>query len=177
MKNPIKKIAGGLMVAILVATIGVVLVGAETEDADETEDWHMPMIDGHKMFGHRGMTAELTEDQQAEIEELISDLTEEGASCEEIREAVYLKLDEMGILDDRLDNAIDQTEKRLEILNRENELRDQGYSWEEINEIIQEEFVLEHPIDTFHGFHRGFYENGEVPDFNSKESSIETTAI
>ena len=62
---------------------------------------------------------------------------------EEINEAITEKLDEWGILDNRLDDAIEQTEMRLEILNRQKELREQGYSWDEINDLIQEEYGLE----------------------------------
>ena len=175
MKKPVTKIVGVLMVATILATIGAVLVGAETDDASETEDWHMPFFGTEKMFGHRGMRPELSDEQQAEIDALITSLTEEGASCDEIREAIDEKLDEMGILDEQLDNAIEQTEQRLEILNRENELRDQGYSWEEINEIIQEEFDLEYPAGICQGF-------GQDPQWTFHEHSeedlaIETTAI
>jgi len=175
MKKPVTKIAGVLVVAILLATIGAVLVGAETDDASETEDWHMPFFCRGNMFGHRGIRPELTEDQQAEIDALITSLNEEGASCEEIREAISTKLDEMGVLDEQLDNAIEQTEKRLEILNRENELRDQGYSWEEINEIIQEEFDLDYPTGICQDFGRGRPWNFD--DSSEEKLSIETTAI
>ena len=149
MKKQGTRIVGGLMVALLIATIGAVLVSAETENADETEDWDLPFHDRGNMFGPQTFDNELTDEQQAEIDVLITNLNEQGASSEEIREAVFAKLSEMGILDERLDNAIEQTEQRLEILNREQDLRDQGYSWEEINEIIQEEYVLEHPTGIY----------------------------
>jgi len=143
MKKTRTKIIGGLMVAILFATIGAVLVSAETDDAEDSEDWHLPIHRERNMFGLKIPKNELTEDQQSEIDSLITILSEDGASCEEIREAIFDKLDEMGIIDEHLDDAIEQTEQRLMILNRENELRDEGYSWEEINEIIQDEFVLD----------------------------------
>jgi len=160
---------------MLIATIGIVLVGAETDNADDTEDWHLPMMGKERILGHRGIFYELTEEQQDEIDAMIASLTEEGATCEEIREAIHAKLDEMGILDEQLDNAIEHTEQRLEILNRENELRDQGYSWEEINDIIQEEFDLDYPIGICHDFGRGrhWVFNNQIEE----ESSIETTAI
>ena len=159
MKKQGTRIVGGLIVAMLMATIGAVLVSAEAENAGETEDWHLPFHGRGNMFGHRTFDNELTDEQQAEIDALITSLSEEGASHEEIREAVFSKVSEMGILDERLGNAIEQTEKRLEILNREQELRNQGYSWEEINEIIQDEYVLEHPSGMYHGFSRGFFNN------------------
>lgn len=162
-KNKMKKqgtrIVGGLMVAMLMATMGAVPLSAETDNAGETEDWHLPFKDRENMFEHRAFDNELTEDQQAEIDELITKLNEEGASSEEIREAVFVKLNELGIFDDQLDNAIEQTEQRLELLNRENELRDQGYSWEEINEILQVEYVLEHPSSIYYEFDQSIYNN------------------
>ena len=159
MKKQRTRIVGGLMVVMLMATIGAVLVSAETENEGETEDWHLPFQGRGNIFGHRTFDNELTDDQQAEIDALITSLNEEGASPGEIREAVFTKLSEIGILDERLDNAIEQTEQRLEILNKEQELRDQGYSWEEINEIIQEEYVLKHPSDIYHGFSQEIYNN------------------
>ena len=66
MKKQGTKIIGGLMVAMIIATIGAVLVSAETEDAEDTEKWHMQFI-GRGMFGQ-----DLTDEQQAELEELIT---------------------------------------------------------------------------------------------------------
>jgi len=57
-----------------------------------------------------------------------------------MRTAIQEKLDEFGVLDTRLDNEIAQTEQRLTILNRQKELRNEGYSWNDINSIIEEEF-------------------------------------
>ena len=37
------------------------------------------------------------------------------------------------------------------MLYRKNELRDQGYTWDEIEDLIQEEFDIEHPDDFGHG--------------------------
>ena len=159
MKKQRTRIVGGLMVAIIMATIGTVLVSAENENADETEELHLPFHGKEGLTRYRTFEDELTDDQQAEIDALITSLNEEGASNEEIREAVYTKLDELGIMDKRLDTAIEQTEQRLEILNRENELRDQGYIWEEINEIIQEEYVLEHPSNIYYELNLGIYNN------------------
>ena len=157
-----KKIIGGLMVAIVIATMGAVFVSAETDNASDTGDWHRPCWGNRQMYKQPAIDSELTEDQQIELDELVSNLIDEGASREEIREAVFEKLDEFCVLDERLDKAIERTEQRLEILNRENELRDQGYSWDEIIDIIQEEFVLENPSGEYsgmmprHGMVRGF---------------------
>ena len=157
-----KKIIGGLMVAIAIATIGAVFARAETDTASDTGDWHRPFWGNRQMYKQPAMNSELTEEQQMELDELVTNLLDEGASREEIREAIFDKLDEFGVLDERLDKAIERTEQRLEILNRENELRDQGYSWDEIITIIQEEFVLENHSIGYkgrmprHGMVRGF---------------------
>ena len=87
--------------------------------------------------------SELTDEQQTELEELMTSLREQNASLDEIRTAIQEKLDEFGVLDTQLDNEIAQTEQRLTILNRQKELRNEGYSWDEINNIIEDEFDLE----------------------------------
>jgi predicted nuclease with TOPRIM domain len=175
MKKPTTKIVGGLMVAILLTTIGAVLVGAETGYAGETEDWHLLLHHREKISGYKGFNPELSNDQQAEIDELISSLIKENASCDEIKEAIFAKLDEMGILDEKLDNAIQETEQRLKILERENELRDQGYSWGEISETIKEEFDLEYPSDIYGGFSQESCWN--YNDSSEKELSLGTTKV
>lgn len=68
---------------------------------------------------------------------------DQNATPEEIQTAIQEKLDEYGVLDTQLDNEIAQTEQRLIILNRQKELRNEGYNWDEINTIIQDEFDLE----------------------------------
>ena len=108
MEKTTKKIVGGLMIAMLIAMIGAVIVSAETDETDDSENWHMPFNGREKMEGKQPFNNELTEEQQEEIEELITSLTEEGATCDEIREAIHNKLDEMGILDERLDKAIEK---------------------------------------------------------------------
>ena len=164
-KTTMKKISGILIIAIALATIGAVIVSAETEDTDDTENEHMPFEGKGHMFGKTRYYSELTDEQQDEIDSLLTSLEEEGASFEEIQEAINDKLDEMGILDEHLDSEIERTEQRLSILYRKDELREQGYSWEEIDEIIQEEFDLDCPMEIDHsmmpdrGFnhkHRGF---------------------
>ena len=163
MKNTSKKLVGGFMVALLIATIGAVIVSADSDDTTDDESKYN-FVWGFGGRGHMGVSKgnlfyELTDEQEEELIQLKQTMIDEGATCEEIREAIMEKLDEWGILDKRLDEAIEQTELRLEILNRQKELREQGYSWEEISSIIQEEFNME---DTFgdgnmfgHGFRHG----------------------
>ena len=78
-------------------------------------------------------------------------LKEQNATRNETQAAIQEKLYEYGILDTQLDNEITQTEQRLTILNRQKELRDQGYSWDEINTIIKDEFDLENIINMGYG--------------------------
>ena len=163
MEKTSKKLIGGLLVVMIIATIGTVIAIGETEDTTEDESsnnffWgfggkaHMEISKGNLFY-------ELTDEQEEELLQLKQTMIDENATCEEIQEALMEKLDEWGILDKRLDEAIEQTELRLEILNRQKELREQGYSWEEISSLIQEEFDLQ---ETFgegkmfgHGFGRG----------------------
>lgn len=134
------------MVALLIATIGAIIVSAETEDITEDETsnkffWGFGGI-RHREISKGNLFYELTDEQEEELLQLKQTMIDENATCEEIQEAVMEKLDEWEIFDKRLDEAIEQTELRLEILNRQRELREQGFSWEEINDIIQEEYDL-----------------------------------
>ena len=59
---------------------------------------------------------------------------------------IYITLKEKlgyGVLDIQLDNEIEQTEKHLAMLNRQKELRNQEYGWDDIYSIIQGENNLE----------------------------------
>jgi hypothetical protein len=165
MKNKSKKLVGGFIVALLIATIGAIIVSAETKDISEDETsnkffWGFGGVRDREI-SKGNLFYELTDEQEEEILQLKQTMIDENATCEEIQEAVMQKLDEWGILDNRLDNAIEQTELRLEILNRQKELRAQGYSWEEINDIIQDEYDLGSftgygpGMDFGLGFHKG----------------------
>ena len=139
MKKITKQIFGGLMVLAILGTIGAVVVSA-----------------------HPGFFSELTDEQKAELKETRETLIEEGATCEEIREAMHEQLESYGIdlptRDEMLDERINSTKQRLNILERKKELREEGYEWEEINEIIQEEFDIEYPLHEGKGmgYRRGF---------------------
>ena len=164
MKKASKKLVGGFMVVILVTTIGAVIASSaddETieDDTQQTTFWGF-WGRGTMRFGSGNLFYELTDEQEEEIMQIKETMIDEGATCEEIRVAIMQKLDEYGILDKRLDNAIEQTQQRLKILERQKELRVEGKTWEEINEMIQEEFDLEFPdsdgMTSRHGFRRGF---------------------
>jgi hypothetical protein len=118
MKKTSKKIIGGLMIATILAVIGATVVSAQTEDG--------------MLWGRPGLFEELTEEQK-----------------EDLKTTMQQKFEEYGIemptRDEMLDEHIAQTEQRLEILNRQKELRVEGYEWEDISEIIQEEFDIDFP--------------------------------
>lgn len=169
MRNTHKKLVGGLLVGLFIATIGAALATGQTDDtiddnSDTTEFMPEQFPFGDRSPGLMGIGpcgSELTDEQQTELEELISTLRNQNATGYEIRIAIQEKLDEFGVFDTRLDNEIAQTEQRLTILNRQKELRDEGYTWDEINSIIEEEFGLENAtgmgwsIMDGHGFRHG----------------------
>jgi len=158
MKTTNKKLVGGLLIGLLFSTIGAVLVTAQTDAT--TDETTQPIVFGgrHGMHGFGPLSTYLTDEQQEEINETITSLRDQNATHEEIQAAIQEKLDEFGVLDIQLENEIEQTQQRLTILNREKELRDQGYSWDEINTIIQEEFDLENTtgIGFCMAFDQGF---------------------
>ncbi len=139
MRNTNKKLVGGLLIGLIITAIGAVLATAETDDTIDETTIPIPPEGKH---GIRPFSYNLTEEQQAELENLMTTLREQNATRNETQAVIQEKLDEYGVLDTQLDNEITQTEQRLIILNRQKELRDQGYSWDEINTIIQEEFDL-----------------------------------
>ncbi len=153
MKKLNKKIVLGTATIILVATIGVVFAGAQYDETTQEDFPEIDFSDRPQMKEHRLLDSnitehgfffyDLTEEQQTEIDELRTSLQNQGANFSEIQDAINEKLDEFGVFDQRLDNEINQTEQRLQILNREKELREQGYSWDEIRTIIQDEFGQE----------------------------------
>ena len=195
MKTTHKKLVGGLLVGLLIATVGAAFATGQTDDttdnAIDNEPPQMPCGGRHGMIGPGNYTtseppqmrfgnmigpyaSELTDEQQTELEELLTSLREQNASFDEIRTAIQEKLDEFGVLDTQLDNEIAQTEQRLTILTRQKELRNEGYSWDEINTIIEDEFDLQNTSGIGqdmmfeHGFKcgpcggsRGFMASGE----------------
>ena len=152
-----KKLVAGLMAARIIGTIGAVFVTAQT-------DGTTPDISTHKMLWNtqgqnrtkcfnntftqekimpRGFNYNLTTEQQIELQQLMTTLRDQNATPQEIRAAVQQKLEEFGVFDTQLDNQIAQTQQRLTILNREKELRNQGYNWTEVRKMIQDEFNLQ----------------------------------
>jgi DNA-binding transcriptional MerR regulator len=157
MKSIKKKLIGCFMVVMIVSTIGAVLVSANDDETQKDELFEKPYGFRKGKGNLPPFFKELTEEQREEIHNIVSSLKGEGAYFEEIREVVNAKLEEWGIeiskpertdeqLDEILENKITRATQRLEVLKRVQELRDEGYSYEEIKDIIQEEFDLEKPI-------------------------------
>ena len=126
MKKSSKKFVGGLMVVILIATIGAVLVSAQDGESNRYSAQQKFFYGRRNMCESKISFYDLTEEQKEEIKEIVENLKEDGATPEEIRIAVMEKLDEYGVLDERLGNAIRNTEQRLNMLERKQELREEG---------------------------------------------------
>jgi len=156
MKKTSKKLVGGLIVVVIIVTVGAVFATAQDDGTTEEFTLQENFLGRHHMDGpgsfnnnlteHGFFFYDLTEEQQAEIDELRTSLQDQGANYSEIQATINAKLDEFGVFDQRLENEIEQTEQRLQMLNRQKELREQGYSWGEIRTIIQNEFGIEYPI-------------------------------
>ncbi|OGS41071.1 MAG: hypothetical protein A3K77_06770 [Euryarchaeota archaeon RBG_13_31_8] len=170
MKTTNKKLVGSLLIGLLFSAIGAVLATAQTDATINETTSPIPFGGRHGIKGLGPLSTYLTDEQQAELNETIAGLRDQNATHEEIQAAIQEKLDGFGVLDIQLDNEIEQTQQRLAILNREKELREEGYSWDEINTITQEEFDLENSTVmgfgmTFdHGFGPGPH-GGEPHDF------------
>jgi hypothetical protein len=156
MKTTHKKLVGGLLVGMLIATVGVAFATGQTDDTTDDAIPQIPFGGGHGMNRLGPFASELTDAQQTELEELMTILRDQNATPEEIRTAIQEKLDEFGVLDTQLDNEIAQTEQRLTILNRQKELRNQGYNWTTITDMIQDEFVLQNSTDGGLGMMFGY---------------------
>lgn len=143
MKKTSKKIFGGLMIAGLLATIGAVVASA-----------------------HPGFFFDLTDEQIEGLRERRQELRDEGATWEEIREAMCEQLDEYDVelptREEMIDMRIKLTQQRLNILKRTKELVQDNpdITNEEIREIIQEEFELEMPGEGFGMMHRRGFRRG-----------------
>jgi hypothetical protein len=143
MEKTRKKLIGGLMAATLIAIIGATVVSAQNEDG--------------MLWGNPDVFSELTDEQKEDLQETLKQKFEEYGV-------------EMPTRDEILDKQIEQTELKLEILNRQKELREEGYEWEDIREIIKDEFELEFP-DNCLGMKFGHHHGRGFPNFNSSEES------
>ena len=126
------------------------------------------------MNGEHPFFSELTEEQREEIKEMKETMEEEGKTQEEIREAIKQQLETYGIeiptMEERINNAIVQTEKKLEILEYTKELLESNpdLTKEEIRNLVEEEFDIELPEFDENGmrFRHGF-RGKHLEDFQS----------
>jgi Spy/CpxP family protein refolding chaperone len=180
MKTTHKKLIGGLLVCLLIATVGAALATGQTDEktSNTTDKTITDTTPERPAGGHQGMMGfgmvryNLTDEQRTELEDLMTSLREQNATPDEMRTAIQEKLDEFGVLDTQLDNEIAQTEQRLTILYRQKELRNEGYSWDEINGIIEDEFGLQNATGTgwdIMGGHGGF---GHGPNEGPRDCMI-----
>ena len=169
------KLVGTLMIVTMISVIGAAIVNAETEETNENaipKGWSGRMMQQRMPF-----FSELTDEQQQELNTLREELQTNDATPDEIQQAITEKLSEYGIdmptTEERLDQQIEQTEQQLEMLKRQKELLGEGYSWEEIRDIIQEEFDLQQPQMKqgcemgFRGGHRNEFRHSpfaEIPE-------------
>ena len=143
MEKTSKKLIGGLVVVMLIATIGAVLASGQTDGTSNESNPQKTFRYGPQMNRLGPFTYNLTEEQRTELQTLMETLRNQNATPQEIRASIQQKLDEYGVLDKTLDNEITTTEQRLTILQREKELRNQGYNWTAIGTMIQREFDLQ----------------------------------
>jgi hypothetical protein len=98
----------------------------------------------------------LTAEQKQELNDTIANLRQQNATPQEIKATIQEKLDEFGVFDVQLNTSINGTQLRLTILNREKELRTQGYNWSQINTMIQQEFGQNASLG-YNGYYQGTY--------------------
>ena len=143
MKTTRKKLVAGLLIGTLIVSIGATFATGALDDATTNTTVLPPTDTNHGMYGIGPFASNLTDEQQTEMWSLITSLREENATPEEMKAAIQNKLDQFGVLDIWLSSEINQTEQKLAILNRQKELRDEGYSWADVRNITQDEFDLQ----------------------------------
>ncbi|MCJ7572409.1 MAG: hypothetical protein MUO82_11155 [Candidatus Thermoplasmatota archaeon] len=91
MRNTNKKLVGGLLIGLIITAIGAVLATAQTDDITDETTIPIPPKGQHE----RGPFAyNLTEEQQTELENLMTTLREQNATRNETQAAIQEKLDE-----------------------------------------------------------------------------------
>ena len=154
-------IVGGLLVVLLVGTVSAVFTTTQdSTSATRPQDTKQPSmrngsipfpVNCSRMPGQQGfchahlggfipLCVTLTQEQRDELNTTIATLRQQNATPQDIRIAIQEKLDEFGVYDAQLNATIAATEQRLTILNREKELRSQGYNWTTIDTMIAQEF-------------------------------------
>jgi hypothetical protein len=152
MKNKIsKKIIGTLIVLSIIATIGAVIVSADSDEDNEEKNLPIGFFGRHPKCRKNPFLSELTDKQREEIKEIRETMEEEGKTPDEIREAIKQQLESYGIeiptIKERIDIEIEKTEKKLEILEYIKELLSENpdLTREEIRENVESKFDIELP--------------------------------
>ena len=187
-KSTQKKIIGGTLIAVFLSILGAVLVTAELDGTEDTDDDTTDFPDfgfGRKLCGREPYMSKLTEEKQEEIYNLRQSLLEENATMEEIREAINDKLTEFGIevptRDDLLGDQIERTTQKLEMLEVQKQLREDGYTWDEVDDILVEEYNVTMPMDHHgmmgprggRGMH-GIFEEEYCPAYDEETETSST---
>jgi len=156
-------IIGGLLAVLLLGSVGAVFTTAQnsTGTLPTTDPWQThslngtvpfhgdssrvnmtcrPMFRGGRDFRFIPPGINLTPAQWNELNTTLASLREQNATIQETRLAIFQLLDSFGVYDAQLNTSISNTQRRLDILNREKELRSQGYNWTTIETMIHEEF-------------------------------------
>ena len=101
MKTTYKKMVGGLLFGVLIACIGTPFALGQTNDTSENTNPTI-LFGTAKIQGTSGFVSDgfgLTDEQQTEIDTLVTTLSDKNASPEEINKAIQEKLTEFGVLD------------------------------------------------------------------------------
>jgi hypothetical protein len=147
--NTRKKIIAGLMTALIIGTIGIVGAVSQTNGTAPDQTTQPPAwntqnrtrpFDCFPNHHDEGFGYNLSTEQQTELNDLMTTLRNENVSPLEIRTAIEAKLESFGVFDTQLDKQITQAQERLTILNREKELRNLGYNWTQVRQMITDEF-------------------------------------
>lgn len=154
-------LAGGLLAILLVSFVGGVITTAQNSTATtQTPDTQAPVRNDSMPFpgnhtrgpmpfdyGFRGghfpfipPGVNLTAAQWDELNDTLATLREQNATFPQMQTAIFDLLDSFGVYDAQLNASIANAQRRLDILNREKELRSQGYNWTTIETMITEEF-------------------------------------
>ena len=102
MKTKSKKLVGGLLVGMLIATIGAAFATGQTIGTtnDTSANTSPTTLVGYGTIqGLESSGPELTDEQQTEIDALVKTLIDKNASPEEVEKAIQEKLIEFGIWD------------------------------------------------------------------------------
>lgn len=173
-------LAGGLLALLLVGIVGGVITTAQNSiTTTQTPDTQAPVRNDNMPFpsnhtrdtmpfdhGFRGghdfgfipPGINLAPAQWEQLNNTLAVLKAQNATFEQTKIAIFDLLSSFGVYNAQLNASIANAQRRLDILNREKELRSQGYNWTTIQTMIEEEFGQNASFDTMmpdHGMMMG----------------------